>query len=124
ARSARYPKARWLGNGRVYGSYTGGPFKRVVHTTETEGLPGYNGGSIAPHITYNPKTRVFYQHAGFNGSVGALRDMSGGVRTNRDGALQLEIICYSAKNIADQAPSRRLWVGNLPETAYEDIAEL
>jgi hypothetical protein len=50
-------------------------------------------------------------------------NLSGGVETNRANAIQLEIICYSAKGIADQAPASRLWVGNLPDTAYADIRE-
>lgn len=120
---AKYPKATWLGNGQSGGSYIGGkPDRIVLHTTETASLPGYNNGSAAPHMTYDPKTRRFYQHTPFTTACRALRNTAGGVQTNRWNSYQLEIICYSAKSVADQSASR-LWVGNLPEHAYQDIAE-
>ncbi len=118
-----YPPAEALANGYVYGSYLTGAKPRIVwHTTETSGLPGYDGGALAPHLTYDPKTRKWYQHARLSGSVGALRDVSGGTRTNRQAAFQVEIICYSAKKIADQQPYR-MWVGDLPNTALHDLAD-
>lgn len=126
--TAKYPKAKYLGNGKVYGNYvpawnsTGFLPRLVWHTTETSSLPGYNNGAIAPHVTYDPKMRTFVQHAPFTGSVGALRDEVGGIRTNRDGAMQIELICYSAKSVADQSPNR-LWVGNLSDDALQDLAE-
>jgi hypothetical protein len=52
----------------------------------------------------------------------ALRNDPGGVQTNRDQALQVEIICYSNKPLADQR-DYRLWVGDMPDTAYDDLAE-
>ena len=116
-----YPGARLKLDGTSYGSYTSGPYKIVIHTTETPGLPGYRNGELTPHCTYNPKDRTFVQHQSFDVAVGALRNEAGGVQTNKDSALQLEVICYSAKNIADQQPYR-MWVGDLPDTAYEDIA--
>lgn len=117
----RYPGAKWLGNGRHYGSFTGGPWKVVLHTTETSGLPGYAGGDSAPHFTYDPKTREWVQHVDLSSSAGAMRDEAGGIRTNRDQAIQVEIICYSDKRIADGSSSR-LWVGELSDEAYEDLA--
>lgn len=112
----------WLGNGKSGGSYTGGPFRLVIHTTETSGLPGYNGGLSAPHITYDPAFGNFYQHTEFSTAARALANPSGGVQTNRRSALQLEVICYSNKTIADQAESRT-WVGDLTDQNYFDIRE-
>lgn len=119
----RWTFATWKGNGRSGGSYIGLPYRAVLHTTETEGMPSYSSGLTAPHFTYNPKNRTFVQHTDTATAARALRNLSGGVQTNRANALQLEIICYSAKWIADAAPARRLWVGALPDSAYEDIRE-
>jgi len=119
----RYAEAVWKGDGQSGGSYIGVPPKLVVHTTETVGLPSYAGGASAPHITYDPNTRQFTQHTDLNTAARALRNEAGGVETNRANAYQLEVICYSAKHIADQSPSR-LWVGDLEDTAYDDIRDL
>lgn len=119
--SSRYHKALWLGNGYTTGSYTGGPWKIVLHTTETRTLPGYNRGKSAPHLTYDPRTRKWWQHTDLLKPARSLRDAAGGVRTNRDQALQLEIICYSAKSIGDSVGG--LWVGHLTAVQLADIAE-
>ena len=117
---SRYPNALWKGDGKSGGSYTSGPWKVCLHTTETEGVPGYNSGSYAPHITYVPATRTFYQHTSLLTAARALRNESGGVQTNRDSCIQLEIVCYSAKWIADGKASR-LFVGDLSATHLADI---
>ena len=119
--AARYPGSRWLGNGVSGGSWTGGPYKVVLHTTETEGLPGYNDGWSAPHVTYDPETRIWWQHTEFTHAARALRNEPGGVETNRDSALQVEIICYSAKQYVDAAPLRRQWVADLLPHQLADI---
>jgi len=116
----RYPEATWKGDGQSGGSYVGKPFRVVLHTTETAGVPGYGNGATAPHITYVPKTRRWVQHTDFNTAARALRNVSGGVQTNRANALQVELVCYSAKNIADQSSSR-LWVGDLTDDHYLDL---
>lgn len=117
----RYPKAEWLGNGQSGGSYTSGPRKVVLHTTETRTLPGYQGGATAPHLTYAPASRRWYQHTDLNVAARALRNEAGGEQTNRDSAWQVEIICYSAQNIAEQVNG--LWVGNLSKPALDDLRE-
>ncbi len=118
----RYPEATWKGDGKSGGSYVGKPFRVVLHTTETAGVPGYGGGASAPHITYVPKARQWVQHTDFNTAARALRNVSGGVQTNRANALQVELVCYSAKNIADQSSSR-LWVGELSDDHYQDLRD-
>jgi len=119
---ARYPKATWLGNGKSGGSFIGKPWRVVLHTTETTSVPGYNSGSYAPHLTYEPKNHQWYQHTSLETAARALRNESGGVQTNRANSIQVEIVCYSAKNIADQKDSR-LWVANLDGQALADIRE-
>ena len=120
--TARYPKATWKGDGNTGGYYVGKPYRVVLHTTETSGMPGYNGGGSAPHLTYDPKAHKWYQHSKLTTAARALRNPSGGVQTNRANALQVEIICYSNKGIADQA-SYRLWVGDLDDQAIADLQE-
>ena len=66
---ARWSEAEWLGNGKSGGSYTSGPFRVVLHTTETAGLPGYRLGRSAPHLTYIPKDRRWVQHTVFTTSA-------------------------------------------------------
>jgi hypothetical protein len=94
----------------------------VLHTTETEGLPGYDGGGSAPHLTYNPRDRTWTQHTDLSVAARALRNLSGGVETNRSRSLQVEIICYSDKGVADDDPSDRTWVGDLDSLALSDLA--
>ena len=48
----KYPEATWLGNGVSAGRYTGGPWKVVLHTTETIGMPGYKLGKTAPPAAF------------------------------------------------------------------------
>ncbi len=108
----RYPKATWLGNGVSGGSYHSadgelGPWRIVLHTTETASMPSYRSGNTAPHLTYDPGTRIWYQHTSLQTAARALRNPAGGVQTNRERALQVEIICYSAKGIADQRDDRQ-----------------
>ena len=117
----RYPKAEWLGNGQSGGSYTSGPRKVVLHTTETRTLPGYQGGATAPHLTYAPASRKWWQHTDLDVAARALRNEEGGEQTNRDTAWQVEIICYSARNIAEQVGG--LWVGDLSGEALDDLRE-
>lgn len=120
--TSKYPKATWKGDGKSGGSYTSGPYKVVLHTTETSGMPGYNSGNSAPHITYDPEHRTWTQHTSFLTAARALYNGGNPVQTNRDSALQVEIICYSAKSIADQA-SYRQWVGHLSPENLADIRE-
>jgi hypothetical protein len=92
-----------------------------LHTTETEGVPGYDGGASAPHLTYDPGARVWYQHTDLGTAARALRNVSGGVETNRHRALQVEIVCYSDRGVATDDPSDRTWVGDLDELAIGDL---
>lgn len=118
----RWSGATWKGDGISGGSYLGSPdWKVVIHTTETRGLPGYNGGRYAPHFTYMPDRGLFIQHTDTNVAARALRNASGGNQTNRDHAIQLEVVCYSARGIAIEYGGT--WVGELPPVVYREIAE-
>lgn len=109
-------------------SYPGASFfsridKFLLHTTETEGWPGYGGGASAPNATYFPERREIRQHFGINRSSRALRDPSSTVvRENRDNVFQLEIVCYSDFILAERVEG--LWVGELTATHMRDIAAI
>jgi hypothetical protein len=97
--------------------------KFVVHTTETLGWPAYLGkapphrpGGSAPNATYHPRKRQIRQHFNNNRSARALVD------GNRDNVFQLEVVCYSEKAKGD--PLGGLWVGDLSDQHYEDIARI
>lgn len=98
------------------GNYTGGPFRGVIHTTETKkytpSTKTYYGHHNPPHFTVvsgSSDEVTFYQH--FPITVAArLENHKGGVQTNRRSAIQIEI-AWKAKEI-DQLPFAmvmRLW---------------
>lgn len=117
---SRYPGAKWLGNGVPGGAWTDGPWRVVLHTTETRTIPGYVGGKNAPHLTYFPAGRYAVQHTGFDAAARAMVNGPDPVQTNRDRALQMEIVCYSAGSIAKSVGG--LWVGDLTDDHLADIA--
>jgi hypothetical protein len=123
SRPLRYTKAEWLGNGQSGGSFTSGPFKVVLHTTETAGIPDYSNGATAPHLTYYARERRWVQHTSFATAARALRNESGGVQTNRDSVLQVEIVAYSAESMVDKYGGGRVKVSELTEENLADLRE-
>lgn len=93
------------------GSFTGGPGKVVVHTTETQGWPGYAGGSTCPHFTvrWNGKVLEARQHVSLAHASRALRNPPGGVQTNRDSAYQIEVVGTCDKGGASHKAGAFLW---------------
>lgn len=88
-----YPKANTsLYFARSKSGVTMKPEKIVLHTTEGGSVPGYSGGSSAPNFTVDCLRGVVYQHFPVNMSSRALKNAKGGVETNTDGAVQIEII--------------------------------
>lgn len=83
------------------GAMVGGPSRIVLHTTETAGVPRYGdpaGANSAPHFTVTPDGSVL-QHHPISRAARALRNVAGGVQTNRQGLhnVQVEIVGW-AKN--------------------------
>jgi hypothetical protein len=127
---SRFPAAIFKGDGSSGGSYTGGPWKVVLHTTETAGVPAYRKKnkegelkSVHPHLTYHAAARSWVQHVEFDTAARALRNDKGGVQTNRDQALQVEIVSYSNRHIAEAKPKTRIWVADLKPEHLADIRE-
>ena len=95
------PSASRTGNSRTLSwSETTDP-KGVLHTTETSGWPSYKDWTVNPHATIMPnpgKGITIHQHVPFSSASFALRNLTGGVQTNRDYAFQFELIGTSEKN--------------------------
>lgn len=77
-------------------TYSGGAWKALLHGTESSALPGYDGGAKAPHFTVVPnkttQTVKVYQHFDTARPSRALRNLAGGVETNRERVIQIEIV--------------------------------
>jgi hypothetical protein len=79
------------------GSYTGGPFKIVHHTTEGSTAQGafqaFKANRSDPHFTVDGEK--IYQHIDTEAGARALRNKPGGVQTNRDKAIQIEVVGFA-----------------------------
>jgi len=68
----------------------------VLHTTESTGWPGYDGGAKAPNYTARPdftaERLVWRAHFPDEMSSRALRNLAGGVETNTLNAVQVELV--------------------------------
>ena len=110
-------KSQWFG-----GAFSASPIvprKLVLHTTETGTWPGYKGGASAPHITYWPG-HGFRQHYRIDRSARALRNPPGGVQTNTDDAVQIELVGTCDPVAHRKHPDRVYW----PEASDAILAEL
>ena len=91
--SAWYPSAtirRYRFDG---GSMVGGAPKLILHTTETAGVPRYGdpaGANSAPHFTVAADGAVL-QHHPINRAARSLRNVRGGVETNRQGMFNVQV---------------------------------
>jgi hypothetical protein len=115
---AFYPPATRRMLGKAPGAWSGrGRWKIIWHTTETAGLPSYSDGAVAPHLTYYPAKRTWTQDYPLTRPAEAIRVY------DDDQAIQMEIVCYSAKSVVDAYGGERIWVGNLTELHYQDLAD-
>jgi hypothetical protein len=96
---ARCPFARWdsISGTTTGGAYTSGPFKIVHHTTEGSSYEGavdaYMAHNSTPHFTVDATT--IYQHIDTDEAARSLRNPPGGVQTNRDSAIQIEVVSFA-----------------------------
>lgn len=106
------------------------PIAIVVHTTETLGRPGYNGGSSAPQVTIDPAKQVVYQHQPLDRRGGALRGTkrvhtdTGVWSVMNEKAFHIEIIGYSDKAVVAKYGGGRRWVGDFDDSDYAFIADV
>jgi hypothetical protein len=94
---ARCPFATWKQISGPAASYNGGPFKIVHHTTEGATAQGafdaFQANRSDPHFTVDGTT--IYQHVDTGVAARALRNPPGGVETNRDSAVQIEVVGFA-----------------------------
>lgn len=80
------------------GAFTGGPKKGVAHKVQGATYAGARGTylsrSLGPHFTIG-EDGVLYQHLDTGEASSAVANDSGGVQTNRDGAIQVEVVGFS-----------------------------
>lgn len=118
-------------------SYTGSLLssfeKQVIHTTETEKYTpskvSYYGHQLWPHATLAQINNVWtlFQHLPLNRSSACMRNLVGGVETNRDGCIQIEIAYTAGKG--QELPTGGLnklyewlsWVGRKTEIPFHFV---
>lgn len=94
---ARCPFAAWMPITGPSGPHLGGPYKIVHHTTEGSTAQGAFDAFLRnrsdPHFTVDASN--IYQHVDTSMGARALRNETGGVQTNRDGAIQIELVAFA-----------------------------
>lgn len=94
---ARCPFAVWRPISGPSGAHLGGPFKIVHHTTEGSTAAGamaaFASSRSDPHFTVDATT--IFQHVDTADGARALRNAAGGVQTNRDSAVQIELVGFA-----------------------------
>jgi hypothetical protein len=96
--------------------------KLLLHTTEGSSWPVYSGGSIAPNLTALPdvanRRLIWRHHFPVNMSSRALKNAPGGVQTNADHVVQVELI-----GTCEKGGPGLYWPG-APDWALAGVAEL
>lgn len=109
----RYAGAEWRPQAGAT-SFTGGPKRLVLHTTEGWSIESaeaaYRAKGIAPHFTVCFASRRWVQHIDTAQAASAMRNEAGGVQTNRHGAIQIEIVGFAA-HTQDMADDDLRWLG-------------
>lgn len=99
------PGAERIVTGKGGGTYLGGPFRGVLHRTEGSSIEGalsvYRRVDVAPHLTVDLKRRRIVQHTPFTQASRSLENKPGGVQTNRQSTIQVEIVGFSAEAVRD-----------------------
>jgi N-acetylmuramoyl-L-alanine amidase-like protein len=96
-----YPTANTTVLGNSAGAFdTSYPMRGVIHTTEgasaTGAFAAYRNANSWPHFTVG-MDGIVYQHIPVNVAARSLKNASGGVETNRAGAIQIEVCGKAAQ---------------------------
>jgi hypothetical protein len=122
-KAKRWPGASWHGGATTYGPLPDHGLTQValvLHTTETVGMPSFQGGDTAPHFTYDPRDGSWQQWADLDRYVGTMKGHSSGGHANCK-AIQVEILAYSDRNAC---PANGTWVGDFADRHYAALADL
>lgn len=97
---ARCSFAEWKPLSGSSGSFLGGPFRIVHHTTEGSTADGAMGAfrqnRSDPHFTVS--NSKIYQHVDTSVAARALRHPQGTPETNRESAIQIELVGFAGKS--------------------------
>src|SRR5438105_6587097 len=97
---AIYPTADLTVKGTDAGAYTGGPPKGALHTTEgvsgTGAIGAFKWSGSWPHFLVG-ETGYVWQFINTSLSARALQHPAGTVETNRDHAIQIEIVGFAGQ---------------------------
>lgn len=101
--------------GKAGGTFThGAPKRLVLHSTEGSSVAGavaaYKAKGVPPQFTVDPKTRARVQHISEDKAGYALKNLAGGVQTNNQGAIQVEVVGFAAK-MQDMSDLDVVWMG-------------
>lgn len=94
--------------GNSAGTYDEGPARLVLHTTEgssvESAVAAYKKNNSWPHFTVDPVKKIAVQHVDTAVPARALKNLAGGVETNREHAIQVEIVGRAAEthNMPDE----------------------
>src|SRR5262245_51248145 len=96
---AKCPFAQWDEISGSIGDYSGGPFRIVHHTTEGAPYEGarstFRKNRSDPHFTVAGSQ--VYQHIDTSQASRSLRNEKGGVQTNRNSAVQIEVVGFAGQ---------------------------
>jgi hypothetical protein len=109
----RPPHNRWV-QGNSAGPYTSPLDKFLIHTTEGGSIDGaisaYRANNSWPHLTVDARVGrapTITGHLDLDVAARSLRNMAGGVQTNTDGVIQIEVV----GNAANPAGIDWAWIG-------------
>jgi hypothetical protein len=108
--------------------WTGPAEKVCIHTTETTSWPDYGGGKSAPNFTGKPdfaNSRITWrQHFPANMSARALQNDSGGVETNKDKVIQIELIGTCDPVTHGRWTAQHIFTPEAPDWWLQEVARL
>lgn len=90
------------------GSHVGGPWRFVIHRTEGYGvdqsIATYRSRGVWPHLTADirPGQLRLVQHGPFTVAASAMKNLPGGVETNRRQAIQIEVVGFTDRPFGDE----------------------
>lgn len=96
----------------------GGARKILLHTTEGSTIAGataaFQANNSWPHFTVNCNTRQVVEHLDMSVAARSLRNVAGGVETNRQGTIlvQIEIVGFAANQSTLGSTADLAWFGS------------
>ena len=100
----------------------------VLHSTEGTTIAGAEGAYEAdqswPHVTADPWRRIVHQHYPLDRAARALLNAVGGVSPNRDHAIQIEIIGYSDRALAEHRNHQKFVLADMTDDDLKWLAEV